>query len=165
MAVVSNKQALVINAVGFQLCWFACVLGGSAIALPTVALFLIWHRTLARTHEWRLIAGITLAGTALDSIWLNTGVLAFSEYDLPVIPLWLALLWAAFAATLLHSLQWLSRRPLLLAAGSAISAPVSYFAGDRVGVLSTDTTGLLLISGAWAILMFTVATIWKQSKC
>lgn len=152
----------VINAVGFQLCWFACVVGGSAVALPAVSIFLLWHLRQSQKNEWWLIGLLSVGGILLDSAWLNIGLITFADLTLPVIPLWLALLWCAFSATLLHSLRWLTARPALLALAAAVSAPISYFAGSRLGALEISESGYVVIAISWALLMFIAATAWKK---
>ena len=112
---MSATQLKVINAVAFQLCWFACVLGGSLWALPAVLAFMIWHRKVATKEEWLFISVLSLSGIALDTLWYQLGVFSFDNYTMPVIPAWLALLWLAFSATLLHSLHTIFSRAWHLA--------------------------------------------------
>ena len=52
-----------------------------------------------------------------------------------IVPLWLVLLWGAFAATLAHSLDTLRSKPLLSALVGGIFAPLSYLAGANFGAV------------------------------
>ncbi len=150
---MSATQLKVINAVAFQLCWFACVLGGSLWALPAVLAFMIWHRKVATKEEWLFISVLSLSGIALDTLWYQLGVFSFDNYTMPVIPAWLALLWLAFSATLLHSLHTIFLRVWLIVPLAAISAPVSYYAGQKFGALTLGPDALWIISASWGGLM------------
>lgn len=114
------------NAVLFQIGWLACVLGGNSLwlllALAVLVIHLRWISSWAQ--EGRLILNVVIIGTAVDSVLRWLGVFEFKDLS-PLIPLWLMLLWALFATTLRHCLQW-SARPwwlasLLGAAGGALS--------------------------------------------
>lgn len=159
------RRQLLLNAIGFQVCWFACVFGGSAVALPVVGAFVAWQYRYWQPAEWRLLLGVTLAGIAMDSLWLHSGLMTFADPSLPIIPLWLALLWLAFAATLLHSLQWLMSKPLLLGVASLLAAPLSYYAGSRTGALQLSESALPAIAAGWGILMLTSALLWRRFSC
>ncbi|MEK9713337.1 MAG: DUF2878 domain-containing protein [Thalassolituus sp.] len=155
-------QLRLINALAFQACWFACVIGGNLWGAITVGLFFAWHQRVSSRFEWLLIVVIAGAGSALDTLWYQLGLIGFPDYELVVIPVWLFLLWLAFAATLLHSLDYLFSRPIFIALASAIAAPISYYAGHRLGALETDTQGLLTIALSWAVLMGVAALISQR---
>lgn len=149
----NNVLGKVINAVVFQLCWFACVLGGSLWAAGAVALFLMWHSQVIKTHEWRFIIAGTVAGFSIDSLWYFIGVIQFPNYNLAVIPAWLMLLWLAFNCTLQHSLMSFFQRPWLIAVLSAIAAPFSYYAGSVMGAIELSQYGLIAVGLGWGVLM------------
>jgi hypothetical protein len=152
----------IVNAVAFQLCWFACVLGGSLWAAGTVALFLIWHSQVVKTHEWRFIIAGTVAGFSVDSLWYSLGFIQFPNYNLAVIPAWLMLLWLAFNCTLQHSLLTFFQRPWLIALLSAISAPFSYYAGSVMGAIELSPFGLIAVGLGWGILMGCLSLIFNK---
>lgn len=122
----SGNLQLLINAVGFQCCWAACVIGGNAWAIVIVPLFFMWHWTQLKPNEIKLIAAFVLFGTLHDSLLMNLGLLSFSKHSAVLIPAWLILLWSAFAATLLHSMTWLMKKPLLALLLGAVGGPWSY---------------------------------------
>lgn len=150
---MSASKLKIINAVGFQLCWFACVLGGSLWALPAVLAFMIWHRQVATKAEWLFISILSLCGIALDTLWYQLGIFSFDSYTMPIIPVWLALLWLAFSATLFHSLQIVFSKVWLIVPLAAISAPISYYAGERFGAIILGPDALWIISVSWGGLM------------
>ena len=159
---MTQTQRQLVNMLGFQLCWFACVMGGNLTGLVVVSAFMFWHCRIAERREWLLIAVVTVSGAALDTLWYQLGLMSFSaDHQLAFIPPWLLLLWLAFSATLRHSLSFLFSRPLLMAVASAMAAPLSYFAGTRLGALSVSYEGLLVISVSWALLMW-LATLLNR---
>ena len=152
----------IVNAVAFQLCWFACVLGGSLWAAGAVALFLMWHSQVVKTHEWRFIIAGTVAGFSIDSLWYSLGFIQFPNYNLAVIPAWLMLLWLAFNCTLQHSLLTFFQRPWLIALLSAIAAPFSYYAGSVMGAIELSPFGLIAVGLGWGILMGCLSWIFNK---
>ena len=149
---------MIVNALAFQLCWFACVLGGSYAALLAVGLFALWHLPGTRKPEWLLLTMVTLCGLLWDTLLMHLGVIRFTQPQL-LIPLWLVLLWLAFAMTLWHSLAWCSRRLWLAAPCGAVAAPLSYSAGSQLGALELNSYALPVISSGWALLMSGVAVV------
>jgi|TARA_B110000211_G_scaffold28291_2_gene28631 hypothetical protein len=152
----------IVNAVAFQLCWFACVLGGSLWAAGAVALFLMWHSQVVKIHEWRFIIAGTVAGFSIDSLWYSLGFIQFPNYNLAVIPAWLMLLWLAFNCTLQHSLLTFFQRPWLIALLSAIAAPFSYYAGSVMGAIELSPFGLIAVGLGWGILMGCLSWIFNK---
>ncbi len=152
----------IVNAVAFQLCWFACVLGGSLWAAGAVALFLMWHSQVVKIHEWRFIIAGTVAGFSIDSLWYSLGFIQFPNYNLAVIPAWLMLFWLAFNCTLQHSLLTFFQRPWLFALLSAIAAPFSYYAGSVMGAIELSPFGLIAVGLGWGILMGCLSWIFNK---
>ena len=141
------------NLCGYQISWFACVLGGTLPAISVVGLFVLWHSRMAREFEWRFVGLFWLLGVSLDSLQTTLGIISFDQtHGFPIAP-WLALLWLAFAMTLLHSMQVVLRSFWLSIALAAIAAPLSYFAGERLGVLSISENGYISIGVCWSILL------------
>lgn len=152
------NRKLLLNALLFQTGWFACVLAAQRPWLLAVAvLVLLAHfRWVARwREEGKLVASVLIAGSALDSFLLQMGVFDFAGTS-PLVPAWLALLWALLATTLNHCLAWTARPWWLGSLLGAVAGPLSYWAGAGlagVGLpLGTPTT-LLLLAGLWAIVV------------
>lgn len=152
---------LLMNALLFQLGWFACVLSAAAHvpwAGSTLALLiLLWHLTIgpARRGEWLLIGAAALVGIIVDSALARMGWLAFSSGVVVegISAHWMVALWMIFAATLHHSLSWLRTRLGLACVLGALTGPLSYWAGDRLGALTMAPLdhGMAAVSVAWAI--------------
>lgn len=150
---MGELRAKLLNAGLFQLGWLACVFGARQPALLVIALLcLAAHlRWLARPGEWRALLAITLFGCGLDSLLLHLGLFDFAGNS-PLLPAWLALLWALFASTLDHSLAWTARPWWLGSLLGALGAPLSYLAGARLA-------GVELPLGTWPSLA-ALGVIW-----
>ncbi|MDN3557192.1 DUF2878 domain-containing protein [Halomonas maura] len=130
-----TSARLLANLAGFQLGWFACVLGGSLVGGAVVTLVLALHlRWLARAGEWRWLVGFAALGLAIDGGLALAGGFRFDGEPrvLGLLPPWLWLLWPLFASLLHHALAWLWRHPWLAALGGATGGPLSYLAGARL---------------------------------
>ena len=119
------------------------------------------------TPEWPLIVGVCLLGFSVDTALINIGVLSHpSAAVLP--PLWLSVLWLAFATTINHSLRKIIEKKVLFLILVMIGGPLCY----QLGVNLTEMTfgvqtrqALLIIAVVWlftgAILLIMYNT-WKN---
>jgi len=162
------------NFLGFQAAWLACI-GGAGRGYPAlgpfaVALWLSVHvarldgrgrgaggRAVERSCEMRLLASAAILGCVLDGALALGGVIAFPAHAGPAVPTtpWMVALWAAFAATLRHSLDWARRRYALGAVAGALFGPLAYAAGEALGAitLAAPPFGWLMIAIEWALAM------------
>lgn len=132
-----------VNLLVFQAGWFITVFTAAAghnWPGPLAVLLLVgWHltRTADAAREARLIIALGIIGFAADLAMALGGAFAFVQGVLPhwLPPPWMVGLWLLFATTLRHSLAWLMHRPWLAAVLGGSGAPLSYYAGYRLGVL------------------------------
>ena len=143
------------NIVAFNLTWLACVLGREQylwLVAPAVLAYvalLVRHRVISLGKLLVLIA----IGISIDALLTATGVFQFNSAEL-VIPLWLVVLWIAFATTLFLSLQVIGRYKLVAALCGALVIPFNYAVGERLGAVSFGETyviALLSMSAIWII--------------
>jgi len=153
---------LAVNVALFQAGWLACVLGaahgmplaGIAIAAAVVA----WHAARARrpAQELKLVALAVLAGALFDSALAAGGWIVFApEAAAGLAPWWILAMWALFATTLNVSLAWLRSRLPLAALLGAVSGPLAYWAGARLGALELRQPAAALgaLAAAWAVVL------------
>ncbi len=151
----------VVNATLFQICWFACVIGGAKgviwpaiLSFSALAIFQLRPSRRAKSDLKLLFASLVLA-LIVDSTWIHLG---WIKYSTPVpfefiTPLWIALLWMAFSITLNHSLTWINKHPLLAPVLGAMGGVLSYWAGIRLGAVTFHADPILITIGlaiAWA---------------
>jgi hypothetical protein len=149
------------NLLAFQAGWWAVVLGAAAgqpgLGIGVVALLLAWHLARVRPFlkEAVLIGLAALVGLAFESLLQASGWVAYAGGGSGLLaPLWMAALWANFAATLNVSLGPLQQRPWLAAALGAVGGPLAYWGGAGLGAMTFHylVAGLAALAVAWALL-------------
>lgn len=146
----------VINFVWFQTIWLLVIFFQYEY-LWVVGLLLFAFFVVCQTprQDGVLVFIVALLGLITDGSLTLAGVFNFPDpsYGL-VIPWWLLALWAAFAATLRHSLRYFQSRWLLAVLGGAVFGPVSYAAGERFGAVVFGfelTPTLIILALVWAV--------------
>ena len=161
---------LLLNLVGFQVSWFACVVGagrgepwiGPVVTVAVLAAHVTWQAA-KRWAEIALIAAAALLGFAADSALVLSGFLAFPEHSRLGAPstVWMVALWANFAATLNVALRRLEGRYRLAALLGAFGGPMAYYAGANLDALvlgEPATVSLTAIALVWGVA--TPALVW-----
>jgi hypothetical protein len=146
-----------INIIGYQIGWFACVLGAvydMLLAGILLSVFIIfWHIYQAARPRIEFIT-LSLAGVVgliWESALVNANLISYNYgmvFD-DVAPLWIIMLWLLFATTFNVSLKWLKTRLLMATIFSAVGAPLAFYAGYRLGAL--DFTNMLSALMAQAV--------------
>jgi hypothetical protein len=153
---------LFINFIGFQIGWFACVIG-AANGQPLLAIicaFLIVAIHLYRNSSYAellIIVVAMLIGFVWESLLVASGWLSYintsdSERFAPV---WLVAMWAVFATTINLSMAWLKGRWFLAAIMGAVFGPLAFVAGEKLGTVEfvNQPTALMALALGWACLM------------
>lgn len=172
-----SRRAILLNAVAYQLVWFATVLGaghGLWWAGPLAALaFLALHLGVfvrdggERRRDLALVVAAVACGLVIDGVLSSSGAIVFAPAApaLPAggAPLWMLTLWAAFALTLRHSLSAVTRRPVLAALLGAIGGPLAYLGAARAsGVLAfPEPRGMTLamLAAGWCLALGLLALL------
>jgi hypothetical protein len=147
-----------LNYLGFQLGWFACV-GGAGRGLyylgPLVCVpLLAGHLAVSprRGNELKRLLAVTIFGLVLELTALSLGRHRFIGPGM--IPLWVVSLWLLLAATLNSSFAWLSKRPVLAAVLGAVAGPLSFKAGVGLGAgayLVSPASASVVLGAQWAL--------------
>lgn len=144
-----------VNLIGFNLLWAGLVLLGDVfVVVAVLALFAHFNFCQNRQDEAKVILAVAVIGCTVDSLLTYFNVFIFPH---ALIPLWLVALWLCFAATIRHSLSFLASVSWYWQAMvGACFAPLSYFAGERLGAVAFSLpyiTTFVLLSAIWALLM------------
>lgn len=155
----SNKELhkVIINAIGFQIGWWVCILGTLELAVGYTLLYLIVHaKWLLDGKVWQHIVRIAVIGCAIDSFLAFSGVLDMGS-ERAVIPLWLVCIWGMFAPCFFLSLKFLSERPLVASVFGAIGGPLAYFGGaaltQDINIGEPVWQSILILAVVWAALV------------
>ena len=152
-----------VNFVLFQLGWFACILGAAhgyvslaVLFCLAVAVFHLWQSS-EPMQEGMLLLKILALGICADTLLLQTGSLVFESKGLlpSLSPIWMWSLWVILGCTLNESMSWLRGRYVLAAVLGAITGPLSYLAGVKLGAATwgNETQALVLLGIIWALAM------------
>jgi hypothetical protein len=152
------------NFLAFEAAWFAAVSGGAAgrgglmslAVVAVVAIHLFLNRSRLRP-ELALILAVTLLGVLLEAGFMGAGLIRYAGtvegQALP--PVWIAALWFGFGTLPNASLAWLKGRWKTQAILGALSGPLTYWAGVKLGAATLPDPGaagaLFAIGLAWAL--------------
>lgn len=162
-----------VNFIGFQICWFACVLGAArGLEWLGPLAVLLWSAWCVRSAPKRVREALALLavgglGTLVGALELGLGWLEFRGRAVApgLAPAWILALWIAFASTFASSLQWVTRRHALFVAFALFGAPLSYLGGERLGsltVLAPRSTSLASVGALWALALPLAAWIYRR---
>ncbi|MGB9097006.1 DUF2878 domain-containing protein [Erwinia sp.] len=136
---------------GFDLYWALAVgLRDSAVYALLAVAIVAWLVSDAAS-KLRLLA-VTLAGVAMDSLWLWLGLFHFAGASW--LPVWMLSLWLAYACWWRLFLQRYPLNGLFLALLGAAAGPFSYYIGERLGGMELTASPLKvfgLMAIGWAI--------------
>ena len=154
----------IFNILGFQLSWWACVLGvknGLPYLGPAcMLLFLGIHFIYLKSNilELKLIIPFAVLGTLVDTGIAISGMLSYNglyAQNIILAPLWITAMWGGFCATVNHSLSWLKEKLVSSFILGAIFGPLSYIAGEKFDAITFHSS---LIS-----ICIVLAIIWGLS--
>lgn len=150
------------NIICFQLGWFSCVLG-AANHYPWLGVFasiclLALHLKLSTNYlsEAWLIGLAMPIGLVFDFVPLKLGWISFESLALwpeQIPPPWMIFLWGMFVTTLNVSLNWLKTRLFVAILLGAVSGPLAYWGGAKLGALEIVdfSAAMIYLSIGWAI--------------
>ncbi|MCZ8528690.1 DUF2878 domain-containing protein [Alteromonas sp. PRIM-21] len=157
-----NKTVVlkVVNFAWFQSIWWLVILFQNSAVLPVLGLLLIWIVfSPKRIEDIKLMSVVFLLGTLVDALLTLSGLFIFNQTEVLVsfwpIPIWLSLLWAAFAGTVYHSLTAFNGRMIIAAIAGAVFAPLSYIAGAKFGAVELGASMVLsyiFIALVWSVI-------------
>jgi uncharacterized protein DUF2878 len=167
-----------ISLIGYQLVWFASVIGaGHGLSWPSVlglALYASWQllRSSERKADVALMATAVGLGCVLDGGLLHFGLARYvPAWPLATMaPAWILAMWAAFALTFTQSLRYLQSRPWLALLLGALGGPLAYQAAARGWHVATFAQPiwpvLLWLALGWGLatpLLAWLAKRWSQA--
>ena len=158
-----SLKLMLINVVGFQLGWFACVLTaannqpmlGIIIAYLVIALHMYLAKNITETAI--LLLAVTLLGSLWDSMLSSQNVLVFKTGIIAsfLAPYWIITMWTLFATTLNVSLRWLYGHYWYAMIIGSVAGPLTYHAGAALGavVIPQPFVATIIIAIGWAVIL------------
>ncbi|ESP94410.1 MULTISPECIES: DUF2878 domain-containing protein [Pseudoalteromonas] len=131
-----KKHSVIINFALFQLAWFAVFfLQSDALLLVGIAIALMFFLSPHKSRDTKFVLIGLWVGLSIELVAVNFSVIDYGDETLPV---WLVLLWLALLFSFRESLSKLFYLPIKYRAPIVwLCTPGSYYAGSKVGVLST----------------------------
>ena len=152
----------IFNIIGFQTGWWACVLGARngypylGPLVMSIFLFIHFSRLENRNKELSFAVIVGLIGTLVDTMLLQTNIIEYQGvYIDNIAPLWITAMWVGFAATINHSLVWLTNKWIMSFLLGAIFGPLSYFTGIKFEALYFEVSFLtmLVLTLLWGLVV------------
>ena len=149
----------VVNFAWFQGVWWLVILFQNQAVIPVLGLIALWlFLSSKRIEDIKLMSAVFVLGTLVDAQLTYSGLFIFNETEALLsfwpIPIWLSLLWVAFAGTVYHSLTVFKGRPVLASIAGAVFAPLSYIAGAKFGAVELGASILfsyIFIALVWSV--------------
>ncbi len=144
-----------INAMMFNLSWFAIVVTQSSVLAPIILIVhLLAHFYFVGRgkNELLLVGAVLVFGAAVDQLLFSAGVFTLGGQP-ALAPLWLTCLWPVLATTLLHVFKYLQDRAVLAAVFGAVGGALSYSAGVRLTDIEFGSPlwGPIILAAVWAL--------------
>jgi hypothetical protein len=156
-------MALLVNFIGFQIGWFACVLGAAndkELLGMIIALGIVIYHVVAQVdsiNELKLVLVAVVIGLFWETWVLSSNILLYPSHPEASFwaPYWLIMMWTLFATTINLSMGWLKGRWLLAMLMGAIFGPLAFVAGEKLGaVIFLDSTlSMITLAIGWGLLM------------
>ena len=156
-------MALLVNFIGFQVGWFACVLGAAndkELLGMIIALGIVIYHVVAQAdsiNELKLVLVAVVIGLFWETWVLSLNILHYPSHPEASFwaPHWLIMMWALFATTINLSMGWLKSRWVLALLMGAIFGPLAFIGGEKLGavVFLDSTLSIITLSVGWGLLM------------
>jgi hypothetical protein len=167
-------MALLVNFIGFQIGWFACVLGAAndkELLGMIIALGIVIYHVVAQAdpiNELKLVLVAVVIGLFWETWVLSLSILRYPSHPEALFwaPAWLIMMWALFATTINLSMGWLKGRWVLALFMGAVFGPLAFIGGEKLGavVFLDSTLSIITLSVGWGLLMPLLLWIAERIK-
>lgn len=137
-----------INLIVLQGGWWAITLNhqNPKIFIAICLILLLIHLAYCiprKTKELVFILGCTVIGCLFDKLAMELNLFTPAK-NYTFFPEWLIFYWLIFSTSFSCSLAWLKNKWLLISILGFLMAPLTYFAGEKFGILKfNESLGLL----------------------
>ena len=126
--------------------------------------FLAWElQRSARPGALLVLVGVALlGGVIVDGGYALASIVAYRQPAGPLAPWWILGLWIIFSLTLTESMGWMQQRRLIGSLMAGVAAPMSYFAGYKLGAITFPSgfwTAMAVAAVTWMPAIFGLITL------
>ena len=169
-----SKLKVFLTLTGYQLTWIACVFSESKFNEPllgvyvgSIYLLIFVYFNKRRIHFLKVSILISVPGYIFDSLIVYFSIYEFnSSFIIGTIPIWMIVLWISFSTLFDEILVFFKNYKYLGILVSGTFAPLTYYLGQPIGVISIFNFPLffILMIAFWVLLMiFYLEVILKKS--
>ncbi|MFC0227512.1 DUF2878 domain-containing protein [Serratia aquatilis] len=136
---------------GFDAYWTLAVLGRERV-VPALLIGAVLALILTPAWQRKWVLAAAFLGTMMDALWCYVGAFEFAGQN--GVPLWMISLWLTFSCWWYWLLSKIKVSPVLLALLGAVSGPLAYLIGWRLGAMTwlmPVEAVLLLLALGWMI--------------
>jgi len=158
-----SKTKIFLTLSGYQLTWLMCVFGEvlyqsflPGLIAGVIFLFLVFVNSKNKKRLFYIIFLISIIGYSFDTILVNLRVYEFNtSLKIGQLPIWMLILWPSFATLFDEILVFLSKYRLVALILSGSLGPLTYYAGDPLGLINIDNLFLFFVVMItfWILLM------------
>ncbi len=162
---------LFINFLFFQASWFALVAGAAnRLLIPGIVLcsaFLAWelYRSAERRALGALVGLAIVGGILVDGSYATFELVRYTLPAGPIAPWWIIGLWVVFALTLTESMGWMRQRAIIGSLMAGVSAPLSYYAGYKLGAVEFPMglqTAMIIAALTWIPAIYVLINVCNR---
>lgn len=156
----------IINFALFQTIWFAGVLwANNSLWITLPCLIALYFNVKMDTRDLKLLSICAVLGFIIDGSLIQFGLFILPSTTL-WLPLWLWLIWLAFALTLRHSLSYIIKHAKLAFVAGAIFGPVAYNGGQALGAIEFGKSSWVvnfILALTWGLIMLGLS-LWIKHQ-
>ena len=150
-----SKKNIFLTLCGFEMTWFACVIGdykgfpSLGIILGLIYLTLFFYFSIDRVKAIKTCLKYSVLGIIFDSFLSYSGLYVInSSFMFGFIPIWLVVLWISFSTLFVDILIFLKKRPLISFLAGFILVPPTYYVGIALDIARSSNLFLAVATMA-----------------
>jgi len=159
-----NKLKAFFILSGYQITWFACILGEKIYTSPLMGFFtglafvlIYFFYVIEKSRFIFIILAISIPGYLFDSLVVYFNIYDFnSNLKIGLLPIWMLILWLSFAILFDEVLFFLKNFKIPGIFLSALLGPLTYYLGEPLGIIKINNLTIFIIVMIifWSLLMY-----------
>tara|TARA_B110000444_G_scaffold241224_1_gene257382 strand:- start:105 stop:626 length:522 start_codon:yes stop_codon:yes gene_type:complete len=158
-----SKKNIFLTLCGFEMTWFACVIGdykgfpSLGIILSLIYLTLFFYFANNRTKAIKVCLKYSVLGIIFDSFLSYSGLYVInSSFMFGFIPIWLVVLWISFSTLFVDILIFLKKRRFISFLAGFLLVPPTYYVGIVLNIAKSNNLFLTILTMAifWGALLY-----------
>jgi len=158
-----SKKNIFLTLCGFEMTWFACVIGdykgfpSLGIILGLIYLTLFFYFSIDRVKAIKTCLKYSVLGIIFDNFLSYSGLYVInSSLMIGFIPIWLVVLWISFSTLFIDILIFLKKKRFISFLAGFLLVPPTYYVGIALDIAKSNNLFLALATMAifWGTLLY-----------